>query len=299
MNVAVVDVGSNTIRLLIAAHSRQGLAVVARGKKVVGLGADIEQNGAVSPGKLREAAECLAGFAHTARASGAALVDVVVASPGRQAANADQLVHMLSRAAGAPARVLTREEEGRLAFEGALAYLNPPGTVAVCDVGGGSAQVGVGTVSSGPAWLRSVDLGSLRLSARVPSSDPPTKEELSVMRGHAEKAFARLTPPLPMSAIAVGGTARAAKKLVGRTLGPDELREALGLLRKLPANEIAREHDLEVWRVRALPAGIAILIEIQRALAVPLEVGRGGLREGIALELLDRLPAVQQAGGGT
>jgi exopolyphosphatase/guanosine-5'-triphosphate,3'-diphosphate pyrophosphatase len=299
MNVAVVDVGSNTIRLLVAAHSRQGLAIVARGKKVVGLGADIEQNGAVSPQKLREAGECLAGFAHTARASGATLVDVVVASPGRQAANADQLVHMLSRAAGAPARVLTREEEGRLAFEGALAYVNPPGTVAVCDVGGGSAQVVVGTVSSGPAWLRSVDLGSLRLSARVPSSDPPTKEELSVMRGHAEQAFARLTPPLPMSAIAVGGTARAAKKLVGRALGPDELCEALNLLRKLPAKEIAREHDLEVWRVQALPAGIAILIEIQRALAVPLEVGRGGLREGLALELLDRLPAVQQAGGGT
>ncbi len=126
MNVGVIDVGSNTIRLLVAAHSRQGLGVVARGKKVVGLGADIEQNGAVSPRKLREAAECLAGFAHTARASGAALLDVVVASPGRQAENADQLVHTLSRAAGAPARVLSREEEGRLAFEGALAYVNPP-----------------------------------------------------------------------------------------------------------------------------------------------------------------------------
>lgn len=297
MNVAVIDVGSNTIRLLVAAHSRQGLAVVALGKKVVGLGADIEQNGAVSPKKLQEAAECLTDFAHTARASGAALLDVVVASPGRQAENADQLAHTLSRAAGAPARVLSREEEGRLAFEGALAYANPSGAVAVCDVGGGSAQVAVGTVSGGPAWVRSIDLGSLRLSARVPSSDPPTKEEISVMRAQAEKAFARLTPPLPMSAIAVGGTARAAKKLVSRTLGPDELREALALLRKLPAKEIARGHDLEVWRVRALPAGIAILLEIQRALAVPLEVGRGGLREGLALELLDRLQAVQSGGG--
>jgi exopolyphosphatase / guanosine-5'-triphosphate,3'-diphosphate pyrophosphatase len=297
MNVAVIDVGSNTIRLLVAAHSRQGLAVVARGKKVVGLGADIEQNGAVSPKKLREAAECLTDFAQTARVSAAALIEVVIASPGRQAENADQLVHMLSRAAGAPARVLSREEEGRLAFEGALAYVNPPGTVAVCDVGGGSGQVAVGTVSGGPAWVRSVDLGSLRLSARVPSSDPPTNEELSVMRAHAEKAFARLTPPLPMTAIAVGGTARGAKKLVGRTLGPDELSDALRLLRKSCAKEIAREHDLEVWRVRALPAGIAILMELQERLGVSLEVGRGGLREGLALELLDRLPAVQAGGG--
>jgi exopolyphosphatase / guanosine-5'-triphosphate,3'-diphosphate pyrophosphatase len=298
MNVAVVDVGSNTIRLLVAAHSRDGLAVVARGKRMVGLGADVERHGAVSARKLAEAGDCVSGFADIARATGAALIDVVVASPGRQAQNADQLVHMLSRAVGAPARVLSRDEEARLAFEGALATGTSGRAIAVCDIGGGSTQVAVGTAERGPAWLRSVDLGSLRLSARVPCSDPPTKEELSVLRSHAEKAFARLTPPLPTEAIAVGGTARAVKKLVGRTLGPDELREALRLLRRSPAPEIAAKHGTEVWRVRALPAGIAILLEVQRLLGIPLDVGRGGLREGLALELLDRLPAVHVQSGG-
>jgi exopolyphosphatase/guanosine-5'-triphosphate,3'-diphosphate pyrophosphatase len=293
MNVAVVDVGSNTIRLLVATRTRHGLDVVGRGKRMVGLGADVERHGVVSAPKLAEAAECLSGFADIARAAGAALIDVVVASPGRQAENADQLVHTLSRAAGAPARVLSREEEARLAFEGAIAAAEPGGAVAVCDVGGGSTQIAVGTAEHGPAWLRSVDLGSLRLSARVPCSDPPTKEELSVLRSHAEKAFARLTPPLPTDAIAVGGTARAVKKLVGSTLGPEELDRAQRVLRKAPASEIAAAHGVEVWRARALPAGIAILLEVQRLLAVSLEVGRGGLREGLALELLDRLPAVQ------
>lgn len=293
MNVAVVDVGSNTIRLLVATRARDGLAVVGRGKRMVGLGADIEQNGSVSAAKLTEAAECLSGFADIAHAAGAALLDVVVASPGRQARNSDQLVHTLSRAAGVHARVLSREDEGRLAFEGASATSTSDGVVAVCDVGGGSTQIAVGTVDGGPAWLRSVDLGSLRLSARVPISDPPTKEEISVLRSHAEKAFARLTPPLPREVIAVGGTARAAKRLVGRTLGPDQLREALRLLRKSPAKELAVTHDVELWRARALPAGVAILLEVQAKLGVPLEVGRGGLREGLALELLDRLPAVQ------
>jgi exopolyphosphatase / guanosine-5'-triphosphate,3'-diphosphate pyrophosphatase len=297
MNVAVIDVGSNTLRLLVATRSGHGLAVVGRGKRMVGLGADVERNGSVSAAKLGEAAECVAGFAEIARAAGAALIDVVVASPGRQAENADQLVHMLSRAAGAPARVLSREEEARLAFEGALASANSDEAIAVCDVGGGSTQIAVGTTQHGPAWLRSVDLGSLRLSARVPCSDPPTKEELSVTRSHAEKAFARLTPPLPTEAIAVGGTARAAKKLVGRTLGPVELREALRLLRKSPAKEIAGLYGVEVWRARALPAGVAILIEVQARLGVPLAVGRGGLREGLALELLDQLPAAQAGGG--
>jgi exopolyphosphatase/guanosine-5'-triphosphate,3'-diphosphate pyrophosphatase len=297
MNVAVVDVGSNTIRLLVATRSRDGLAVVGRGKRMVGLGADIERNGSVSTAKLAEAAECLSGFADIARAAGAVLLDVVVASPGRQAENSDQLVHTLSRAAGVHARVLSREDEGRLAFEGALATSTSDGAVAICDLGGGSTQIAVGTVDGGPAWLRSVDLGSLRLSARVPVSDPPTKEEISVLRSHAEKAFARLTPPLPREVIAVGGTARAAKRLVGRTLGPDELREALRLLRQSPAEEIAAVHDLDLWRAHALPAGVAILLEVQAKLGVPLEVGRGGLREGAALELLDRLPAVQAGRG--
>jgi exopolyphosphatase/guanosine-5'-triphosphate,3'-diphosphate pyrophosphatase len=240
----------------------------------------------------------MTGFAEIARASGAALIDVVVASPGRQARNADQLAHMLARAAGVPVRILSRDEEARLAFEGALASAKTDGAVAVCDIGGGSTQIAIGTAEHGPAWLRSVDLGSLRLSARVPCSDPPTKEEASVLRAQAERAFAKLTPPLPTQAIAVGGTARAIKRLVGRTLGAEELREAARLLRKSPATEVAAEHGLENWRARALPAGVAILLEVQRLLGVPLEVGRGGLREGLALELLDRIPAVYRASGG-
>jgi exopolyphosphatase / guanosine-5'-triphosphate,3'-diphosphate pyrophosphatase len=297
MNVAVVDVGSNTIRLLVAARTQHGVVCVARGKRMVGLGADVERHGAVSAKKLAEAAECLSGFADIARAAGAVLIDVVVASPGRQAQNADQLAHMLSRAAGAPVRMLSRDEEARLAFEGAIASDRHDGAVAVCDIGGGSTQIAVGTADRGPAWLRSVDLGSLRLSARVPCSDPPTREEISVLRSQAQTAFARLTPPLPAEAITVGGTARAVKKLVGRTLGPDELREALRLLRKSTAVEIATTYGTDVWRACTLPAGVAILLEVQRLLGVPLEVGRGGLREGLALELLDRLSAVQVGGG--
>lgn len=293
MTVAVIDVGSNTIRLLAAARGGE----VARGKAVVGLGADIERNGAVSAPKLAESAEALRGLTDIARAAGAMLLDVVVASPGRQARNADQLVHVLSRAAGAPVRVLSRDEEARLAFEGALSCSATDDPVAVCDVGGGSAQIAVGTAEAGPAWVRSVDLGSLRLSARVPCSDPPTKAQIAALRREAGKAFEQVTPPLPRTALAVGGTARAAKKLVGRSLGRDELHEALRLLRNEQASSLADRHGIDLWRVRALPAGLAILLEAQRVLGVPLTVARGGLREGLVLELLDRLP-LAQAGGG-
>jgi exopolyphosphatase/guanosine-5'-triphosphate,3'-diphosphate pyrophosphatase len=297
MNVAVVDVGSNTIRLLVAARSRAGLTCVARGKRAVGLGADVERLGAVSAAKLGEAAECVGGFAVEAYAAGAVSLDVVVASPGRQAKNADQLVRMLSRAAGVPVRVLSRDEEARLAFDGALFAADPAGAVAVCDVGGGSTQIAVGTASGGPAWLRSVDLGSLRLSARIACGNPPEKAELVALRAEARAALARVTPPLPSQAIAVGGTARALRKLVGRSLGRDELKDALRLLRKEPARALATRYRIDLWRARALPAGAAIVVELQELLGVPLEVGRGGLREGLALELLDGMSRSAQAGG--
>src|SRR5436190_2227075 len=106
----------------------------------------------------------------------------------------------------------------------------------------------------------------------------------------------RFRAPPAKTALAVGGTARAAKGLVGRRLGAEELREALRLPRQAPAGEIARRYDVDPWRARALPGGIAILLEIQRLLGIPLEVARGGLREGLALELLDRLRAVQTGG---
>jgi exopolyphosphatase/guanosine-5'-triphosphate,3'-diphosphate pyrophosphatase len=169
------------------------------------------------------------------------------------------------------------------------------GAVAVCDVGGGSAPVAVGTVEHGPSWLRSIDLGSLRLSARIPHSDPPGKKELAALRLEARAAVTALTPPLPGGAVSVGGTARSLRKLVGPSLGPDELREAFDLLRRTPAAELAARYGIDRWRAPALPAGAAIVTAVQGLLGVPLEVGRGGLREGVLLELLDRLslPAVQ------
>jgi exopolyphosphatase / guanosine-5'-triphosphate,3'-diphosphate pyrophosphatase len=298
MNVAVVDVGSNTIRLLVGTRADGRIVEVATGRRVVGLGADVERFGAISVPKLAESVECVAGFVDEARRAGAGLIDVVVASPGRQARNSAQLIHLLSRATELEARVLTREDEARLAFEGALVGAARSGAVAVCDVGGGSAQVAVGTVEHGPAWLRSIDLGSLRLSARIPHSDPPGKKELAVLRLEARAAVTALTPPLPGGAVAVGGTARSLRKLVGPSLGPDELREAFDLLRRTPAAELAARYGIDRWRAPALPAGAAIVTALQGLLGVPLEVGRGGLREGVLLELLGRLalPAVQAGG---
>jgi exopolyphosphatase/guanosine-5'-triphosphate,3'-diphosphate pyrophosphatase len=165
-----------------------------------------------------------------------------------------------------------------------------PGTIAVVDVGGGSTQIMVGT-TEGPAWLRPIELGSLRLTERVVRSDPPTGEELQALAVLAQQAFEGVTPPLPISALATGGTARTLRRTAGRRLGEKNLTEALMAFTAKPARELAAEYGIPCERARVLPAGAILLREAHRRLGVKLEVAKGGVREGALRAILAELAA--------
>ena len=120
MRVGVIDVGSNTARLLVARVSRSTLVPVGCERAVLSLGEEIERTGRVSDIKLaRLAAQC-EEFVRTAGALGASQVRVVVTAPGRQAENRKALISTLRHATGLGVRVLSPEEEGMLAFTGAV-----------------------------------------------------------------------------------------------------------------------------------------------------------------------------------
>jgi exopolyphosphatase/guanosine-5'-triphosphate,3'-diphosphate pyrophosphatase len=300
MKVAVVDVGSNTVRMLVAGGARDGLEPLLERKARIGLGADVERRGKISRGKLEATADHVRACTRVARDAGCSVLEVVVASPGRQAGNAEVLVRKLARAARAPVRVLSAEEEGRYAFDGALGSdpslaLREP--VGICDVGGGSLQVAVGQRGHPPAWVRSFDLGSLRLTTRMLPDDPPSRAQLAAARAEAAGALEGFAPPLPATALAVGGSARALRRLVGPTLGHDDLRTALRLLRKRRSRAIAAEFGIDAGRARTLAAGAAIFAELQLRLGLPLQVVPGGLREGVVLALLDEAAFARAAGG--
>jgi exopolyphosphatase/guanosine-5'-triphosphate,3'-diphosphate pyrophosphatase len=291
-----VDVGSNTVRLLVAALGDGKLLPLREERDHLLLGEDVERLGRLRPAKLAEAADCTARYVGIARRAGASVLEVLVTAPGRQSANAEELVCALSAAGGAPVRVLTPEEEGELAFAGAVAAARrPPETVAVCDVGGGSTEVVVGTPSGGPAWRRSFDLGCVRLTRRALAHDPPTRRALLVAREQVERRLERFAPPLPLAAYAPGGTARALRRLVGRTLGAEELDAALAILARRPAAKVAKTFDIHPRRAATLPAGAILLAGVQARLSVPLQVSRAGLREGAALALLAEAAAACEA----
>ena len=293
MRVGVIDVGSNTIRLLVVSRGAGGLVREHADSVHVGLGVEMEDPRGISKETLDEAASCTRGYARVARELGAEAVQVLVTAPGRQAANAGGLVATLRRAAaGAAVRVLSADEEARLAYEGAVALARDlPESIAVCDVGGGSTQVAVGTPSSGPVWSRSLAVGSLTLTLRFLPDDPPRKDALLAARAELERHFERFTPPLARAALATGGSTRALRRLVGPTLGAEHVASALHHFSRRRSSSIARSIRIAPWRARTLLAGTLILAETQRRLGIPLELARGGVREGAAFELIAELEA--------
>jgi exopolyphosphatase/guanosine-5'-triphosphate,3'-diphosphate pyrophosphatase len=292
VNVCVIDVGSHTVRALLACRDGERVRPVLHEKAAIGLGAEVERLGHLSDEKIEEAASLVGEFARIARKAGAAHVETLVTAPGRQSANGDVLVHALTEASGAPVRVLTPDEEGRLAFSGAVHGMELEGeSVGVCDVGGGSTEIVVGSRSGEPAWIRSVDVGALRLTGRLLDRDPPSPKELALARLTVERDFASLTPPLPKVGLAAGGTARALRKLVGDELGPSELEAAIGILREQRSSRVAKAYGIDRGRARTLIAGALILEAVQCRLNVPLRVSRAGLREGAVLAMLDESAA--------
>ncbi|HEX6680915.1 MAG TPA: hypothetical protein VF063_09740 [Gaiellaceae bacterium] len=287
MRVAVVDVGANTLRLLVAEADTSGVARVHEERRRTALGEDVERLGTLTKDKIERSAEAARKEVRRARRLGASRIQIVVTSPWRDAENGWELVEALERASGLGVRALTAEEEAQLGYLGALASTEVEGRpVAVCDVGGGSTQLAIGSGPE-PAWLLSVPLGSLRLTERCLHSDPPTRDELAAAGRQTDAAFDALTPPLPAAALATGGTARALRRAGFPILDTATLERAVDELAELPVAARGRRAKAEPHRARTLPAGAIILGRVQALMQVPLQVAVGGIREGVCVSLLE------------
>jgi exopolyphosphatase / guanosine-5'-triphosphate,3'-diphosphate pyrophosphatase len=287
MDVAIVDIGSNTARLLVVSVKASGEIVqLRRARHYLRLGDDVDALRRIGPEKLAETAKVAKRFARIARRSGVERLETIVTAPGRQAENGDELVGVLTEATGAHVVVLTGEDEGRLAWEGAVARMSdPPEIVAVADLGGGSCELAVGTPALGPAWVRSLDAGALRVTNAYLGGNPPARERVEHAQAELHELLAPFDAPCPDAALVVGGTARAIGRLVGRRYGVLQLEALTEELTNVPADIVTAGHGMTADRARTLLGGTLVLAEIARRLGSELEVGRGGLREGAALSL--------------
>jgi exopolyphosphatase / guanosine-5'-triphosphate,3'-diphosphate pyrophosphatase len=284
---ACVDIGSNTTRLLVADVENGHLREVAAVREFTLLGDAADEDGWIPPTKIEETAEAVAAQVATARRLGARLTSVVGTAVLRDAPNAGELAAEIDLLTGFPLRVLSEAAEAEMSFLGATSVsdLDGSGPVAVADVGGGSSELAVGTPGAKPGWWHSMAIGSSALARECLFSDPPSADEVAACRERAAEVVRRLDPPEVVMALAVGGSATSLRLLAGPRLDDRTLEQALHVLAHARTADIARDHEIDVRRVKLLPAGIAILAAISGLLGVPLTVARGGLREGVILTL--------------
>jgi exopolyphosphatase/guanosine-5'-triphosphate,3'-diphosphate pyrophosphatase len=285
---ACIDIGSNTTRLLVAEPAGDQLREVCQQRAFTRIGKGMRRSGEIPAEKIDEVAQVVATQVRMARELGAETIRAVATAAIRTAANGEELCAAVTKAADEPVHVLDGREEAHLAFVGATRALgrDPKGDIAVIDVGGGSAEIALGTVSAGVHWSNSFRVGSGMLADHYLRSDPPSISELHAVREHAFGVFEGLDIEAPALGIAVGGSATSLRRLVGAELEHDTLERGVRVLASAPAAEVAQRFDLDPERVRLLPAGILILEAISDTLRVPLQIGRGGLREGVILELI-------------
>jgi exopolyphosphatase/guanosine-5'-triphosphate,3'-diphosphate pyrophosphatase len=288
MLCAAIDIGSNTTRLLVAEPQEGQLRKAMEQRAYTQIGADAKRDGSITDEKITEVGEVVATQLRLAEELGAEAVRVVATAAIRDAGNRKKAVKRIAKIAGVEIDVLSEEEEGRLAFVGATKTLGHPveGDIGVVDVGGGSSEIIVGTVADGMRWVKSFKIGSGTLTEEHIEQDPPSASEIRKLRDHIDDFFNGVEVLKPDQAVAVGGSATSLRTVVGSVLEYETLERGVRVLASDPVDDVAKRFELDPRRVRMLPAGVLLLEKLSELLGQPLQIGKGGLREGIILDLL-------------
>jgi exopolyphosphatase / guanosine-5'-triphosphate,3'-diphosphate pyrophosphatase len=286
---AAIDIGSNTTRVLVAEPVDGQLKKVMEQRAYTRINRALDAAGAITAAKVDEVCEVVATQVRLAEELGAKEIRAVATAAVREAPNGAEAAAKIGAVAGIPVEILSDEEEGRLSFVGATKTLGHPveGRVGVVDVGGGSTEVILGSVRGGAEEVLSWQAGSGALADELIASDPPSAAEIRKVRDRIDDIFSGVEIEHPAQAVAVGGSATSLRRLVGAVLEYETLERGIRVLSGDPASEVARRFELDPERVRILATGVLILEKVSELLGQPLQIGKGGLREGIILDLLN------------
>jgi exopolyphosphatase/guanosine-5'-triphosphate,3'-diphosphate pyrophosphatase len=289
MLCAAIDIGSNTTRLLVAEPVDGQLKKVMEQRAYTRINKAIRDSGEIPAEKASEVGGVVTTQVRLARELGAETIRAVATAAVREASNGAVVAKQIGDGAGVPVEILSEQEEGRLSFIGATKTLGHPvdGLVGVADVGGGSSEVILGTVPGGVKEVRSWRVGSGVLADELIASDPPSAAEIRKIRDRIDDLFADVEIEQPTQAVAVGGSATSLRRLVGAVLEYETLERGVRVLCGDPAADVARRFELDPERVRILATGVLLLEKLSELLGQPLQIGKGGLREGVVLDQLN------------
>jgi exopolyphosphatase/guanosine-5'-triphosphate,3'-diphosphate pyrophosphatase len=304
MRVATIDIGTNTVLLLVAEDRDGELVPLDELATITRLGEGVDKSRTLAPAAIERTNACLARYAETVRARNVDRIDVVGTSAMRDAHGGAEVATRVKELFGVAARVIAGEEEARVSFAGAVSGLAPEGAVTIFDIGGGSTEVVTGTLGEGGrtkaiAFAESFDVGSVRLTERYVKSDPPSAPDRDAAYRFARETFARVPPlasaELPVgvagtvttiAAVALGMTTYDAGRVHGHVLETKELRAVVERLASLPLDERRHVPGLEPKRADVVVAGgLVALALLDHWGAKGVRVSDRGVRWGVALEL--------------
>lgn len=307
--VAAIDLGTNSIRLLVArlVEGEAELTDLARDMVITRIGQGVDATGRIAPDALRRTLSVLERYVRRARALDAARVRLSATSAVRDASNREELAAAVERLTGEPLEILTGEEEARITFQGAVRGLTGhESPYLVLDIGGGSTEFVLG--NGQPTAAVSEQLGSVRLTERHVDTDPPAYHELAAVDAEVQSILSRVEDRIPVhearTLLAVAGTATTVQ---GIALGlpeydPDQLHRTVlpradaervfRLLADMTTEERRAIPVMAPGREDVIPAGAAILVGVmQRWGFTEAVVSETDILDGLAYRLLEEPPA--------
>lgn len=302
MNLAALDLGSNSFHLLVARASGSGaLTKLGSHKSVLRLGGVVQQHGRLTPNAFEQALEAVGQMAEVARAFRAERTVAVGTSALRDASNGPEFCRAALLRHRVSVELISGMEEGELVYRGARsAFSGSAKRVAVIDVGGGSVEIAVGDGDTCD-MVESLPLGFLRLSALVGAGSVELKARAVTerVRAGSSEVGKRLAALRPEAWVLSGGTARALGKLL--IAGPGgvaaaKMQHVAGELSRAKPERLA-ELGVDESRTDTLGLGAAVVGALVEQFGLStLHISSGGLREGVLLRELARARAAGSSG---
>jgi exopolyphosphatase/guanosine-5'-triphosphate,3'-diphosphate pyrophosphatase len=311
--IAAIDIGSNSIRQIVAEVSANGaIRVVDEMKAAPRLGSGLGGDNVLGDEPMRLAIESLVRMATLARQLGAKRIEAVATSAVRDATNGGAFLARVRQEAGLRVRLLNGEEEARLAFRSALAHFELGAVRAVVmDIGGGSLELAA-SADGLVERLRSLPFGALRLTERFLGAAPTEKDVRKLrkyIRSDIEKALP-LRDWRGAEVIGSGGTftnlagiflarqgMHAARSVHGTRIPRVEVEHVLEMLQQMTPAERLTVPGLNAGRADIIIAGLAVAAEVlARVEPRELSASAFGIREGLLLEVARVNPTVADPG---
>lgn len=298
--IAVVDLGTNSTRLLVAEVDGGQVEEHERRTVVTRLGQGVEATGRLADEAIARVSEALAAYREVIDRLGAERIVAVATSAMRDAENGPAFRDEIRERFGIDARTISGDEEARLTFLGATAGREAASETLVIDIGGGSTEYVTGRAGSDPSFHVSTRMGSVRFTERHLNSDPPDHEEMTALaddvRSVVEGDVPEETRARVELGIAVAGTATTLaaidqeldpydpEKVHGYRLKLGACERIVAQLAALPVAERREVTGLHPDRAPTIVAGAVILLESMRAFDLEeVEISETDILHGAAL----------------